>query len=1190
MIQLTPKQQQALDSTRHLAIVANAGSGKTHVLVERFLSIVLGGNARVSEVVAITFTEKAAAELRRKIAQAVAERLDHATDVATLKRLQTIRNELSSAVIDTIHSFCARLLRDYPVEADVDAAFTVLEEIDRTAMTEAAVRETFARILRQPPDDPLRQQMFEVVRRLGKKKTFDIVHEMVRKRELVDRWLASGGLYDRSDDELIHIWRSAVKGVARCIVEGDDARRDVGKLANAATMHDEVQELLQRYAGGKSLCERSDAFVQLTQKLLKGRGELRRRAFGEITSDLREAASRVARRAEMIRQLLPVLEESDEQAHRDLLRQARFFLELYREVVRRYTEAKEEGAYLDFDDLQLKTRDLLTNERICQKLAQRFKFIMVDEYQDTNLLQYEILLPLLSNLRRGNLCIVGDPKQSIYGFRDADVSVFHRTKDDIVKQCGRESVVTLDASFRLLRDIAAFINLLFSSIMAEAEDEFEVTYEPLVCARPNNAPGRVEVLLPPVPESAIEEESDDNNTEESGSPVAAVNEEEMIARRILQLVRSGYEVFDKQERPHPVRFRDIAILLRSRTGLGRLEAALLRHDIPHLVSGGVGYFQTQPIYDFYHYFCFLLNTYDDVALVGILRSPFFNVSDAELLEWRFAHRTGGWWETMRSAPLNEVRFPGIARAARKLADDLTLAYRLSVPELIDHIIETTGYAGFIAGTTRAEQMEANIEKLKRVARRYTERGFTDLYDFTKRLQRLIDEYQEEGQATVDVDADAVRIMTIHAAKGLEFPVVFIPSLDRQFRDDVSCYLDQQVGLGFVSTSETPTPIVALMRQRAKRRTDAEEKRILYVACTRARDLLVLSSSKRNSGSSRSCWAWLQNLLRLESQTTASTKNFEVTTDVLVPTNGRFECRNIRHNLPVHLVYPHELSTSGATGEAQQMEQTKLVNICIEPIGAAKTGEFFSATKIRTYLQCPSKYYLRYVVGLPASSVRLFRDNVEDEEDVEIPRDLRGRAFHHVMQHSERIGANPAAILTELKNFISRDSYSILSEPSIELEALTEKVMAVLRSKFWQNVLSGTDTRTEFTIMTRIDHDILLGTLDRIYRDHDGVWTVLDFKTDTVDSETLARKQAEYEAQLKFYSLLVRKYFGADRVQSCLLFSELPEHPVQAVYLAGELEAFEQELRLIISRIRAREFSRPGPPCVGCPFLPSGCRF
>ncbi|HXG00648.1 MAG TPA: PD-(D/E)XK nuclease family protein, partial [Bacteroidota bacterium] len=180
--------------------------------------------------------------------------------------------------------------------------------------------------------------------------------------------------------------------------------------------------------------------------------------------------------------------------------------------------------------------------------------------------------------------------------------------------------------------------------------------------------------------------------------------------------------------------------------------------------------------------------------------------------------------------------------------------------------------------------------------------------------------------------------------------------------------------------------------------------------------------------------------------------------------------------------------------------------------------------------------------------------------------------------------------TELKNFISRDSYSILSEPSIELEALTEKVMAVLRSKFWQNVLSGTDIRTEFTIMTGIDDDILLGTLDRVYRDRDGLWTVLDFKTDTVDSETLARKQAEYEAQLKFYSLLVRKYFGADRVLSCLLFSELPEHPVQVVYSAGELDAFEQELRINISRIRAREFSRPGAPCVGCPFLPSGCTF
>ncbi|MEK7250846.1 MAG: UvrD-helicase domain-containing protein, partial [Bacteroidota bacterium] len=242
-----------------------------------------------------------------------------------------------------------------------------------------------------------------------------------------------------------------------------------------------------------------------------------------------------------------------------------------------------EGAYLDFEDLQIRTKNLFRNERIRRKLAQRFKYIMVDEYQDTNKLQYEILLPLVGNLSHGNLFIVGDPKQSIYGFRNADVTVFNKTKTDIEKKSGEESTVVLNDSFRLLRDLVAFVNLIFAPLMKAENGRHEVAYEPLVRGRQNGATGRVELILRDVPTEDHE---------------AFLSEGELIARRILQLHAEKYQVFGKGEQPQDIKFSDFAILLRSRNELPGLEEAFIRHNIPYLVSGGVGYFQTQGIYAF----------------------------------------------------------------------------------------------------------------------------------------------------------------------------------------------------------------------------------------------------------------------------------------------------------------------------------------------------------------------------------------------------------------------------------------------------------------------------------------------------------------------------------------------------------------------------------------------------------------
>jgi ATP-dependent helicase/nuclease subunit A len=1177
---LTPSQQKALDTSRHLSVTANAGSGKTMVLVERYINILTSGKAYVSEVVALTYTDKAASELKRKISDAVSKKIAEATDSQSKNKLEEIREQLSAAIIGTIHSFCAKVLREYPVEAGVDAAFIVLEGVDQQVMLEAAMKETFDSILKEEEGKEKREQLFDVLRALGKYKVLDIVEELALKREQVERWILPGGLYSQSDDEILSHWRKHLSGLAKSELNDSFLLKDAQEIIAAANgkKQPSVDEQFKRFRRAKELGEQVRIFSELMEMMLTQKGMLRKDFFGKEGEEryVLQAERLNAKRDALAPLVAFVQDEKNDHVHRTLLTQTRVLLELSQNVVERYEEKKVEGAYLDFEDLQIRTKNLFRNERIRRKLAQRFKYIMVDEYQDTNKLQYEILLPLVGNLSHGNLFIVGDPKQSIYGFRNADVTVFNKTKTDIEKKSGEESTVVLNDSFRLLRDLVAFVNLIFAPLMKAENGEHEVAYEPLVRGRQNNANGRVELIVRDAP---------------AGEEETPLSEGELIARRILRLYIEKYQVFGNGEQPQDVKFRDFAILLRSRNGLPGLEEAFIRHNIPYLVSGGVGYFQTQGIYDFYNYFRFLLNTDDDVAFVGILRSPFFNVSDAELFEISLERRATSLWKQLESKKGNVKRFPSLLRAVETLKEDLVVASRLPVPELVNRIIDETSYAGFVAGNARAGQIFANLEKLKRLARSYEERGFTNLFDFVGRLKRLIEEEEQEGQAAVDVLADAVKIMTIHGAKGLEFRVVIVPSLERTFRSDNEPFLDDELGIGFTALAaqeeEVSVPITEFLKKKSRSKTIAEEKRIFYVACTRARDMLILSGLPKDNRSSNSYMNWLLDCLDVEDNVASSELTFDVTTACLSAEKEQFRTSKLKHRLDVHVVTEKDLNAVGSI-QLPSPAHIEKSHLLIEPIEAKTRGEIFSASKIRTYIECPSKYYLRYVAGLPVTTIRLFNDPIDDEQDVQIPADLRGRAFHYVMQHIDTIGDDVNRIRSELKKFIARDSYSILSEPSIELEELAQCIVDVLNSVFWNEVKKGSDARTEFTIMTTLGDDFLTGTLDRVYRDANGVWNVLDYKTDAVTEQTLQQKVEHYEPQLKFYALLVRKFFSAEQVQTNLLFTSFVEKPIQFKYTLNDLLKFEKELSSTISRLHSGKFLRDGKPCEGCPFLPQGC--
>ena len=1213
---LTDSQKKAHDLHRHLSVTANAGSGKTTVLVNRFVDILQHTDARIQELVAITFTDKAASELRRKIAGQIEERIHAASDSATRQRLEESRDQLSFANIGTIHAFCAKLLREHPVEAQVDAAFTVLEGIDQEILEREVLHNCFEDLSRAAPDlVPVEttSALQLALRVLGRRGVERFLRFLLRKREQIDRLTCESGVFSatRADEQIIEDWERLISGEIAAGLDDQRWREAMRRLLAAARgkRSGEVAEMLGRWRDDMSLIEKETLYNQLISVVLTVAGTVNRRDFLGKGTD----ASSLQQEEDFLRghraHLAPLCAGSPEDrlaGHRMLVRLTRALLAVYGYVLAEYERSKAENGLLDFEDLLLRARTLLSVESVRTSLARRFKFIMVDEYQDTNTLQYEILRPLVSHFDTGNLFIVGDPKQSIYGFRNADVEIFERTKRDIAAKASEErqfvreadtivgseeespGEVHLSHSFRLLTNLVAFVNLVFSRTMgqpARTSDPFDVGYEELIKSRQNDSPGTVELML-----VKNEGKADDGGEIRAEDSLSA--ECEMIARRILVLHESRHELCDmRTEAARPFRYGDAAILMRSRTHLVGLERALEAQDIPYLISGGIGFYQTQEIYDFYNYFKFLLNLHDDVALVGVLRSPFFSISDAELFEVSLADGDSDFWSKTKLRVGSDGASEPLKRACSILQEDLLLANRLSIPLLVQRIVRKTGWIGTVAGIQRGEQTRANVLKLLRTARDFEDRGFGSMFDFVSRLKTLLEEEEREGQASLDVSGNCVQVMTIHAAKGLEFPVVFVPFCDKPFRFDAEPFLDAQLGLGFKVVREddfeesVEPPIFRVLSERSRLKRMAEEKRIFYVACTRARDMLVISGRLKPRSSSGSYLRWILDAIGKDAdeiREEAVTIPQQVVKE-LVLKDKRYESREQTIDLEVRVLTSLESLASESAAAQGRRPSVSLGPLYVDPVPAQTNREFFSATQVKTFLECPSKYFLRYRLGLPEQNRKRFDFDQDEDANDRILGEIEGSLTHRVLERINSGGATDEQLRRLVDDILRPIPFEGENQRAELGGRILRHVKGFTDSEFGRRVMAAEEFYTEHTINTVFEENYLTGTIDRLYRDTERGWCIIDYKTDHVSENTLATRAESYRPQLAFYALLVSKYFEQPTVFSSLVFTTLAGSHDDILFEKQEIRGFERSVGAVIWRIASGDFQRTPASCPACPY-------
>ena len=840
---------EALDET--LVVEAAAGTGKTTELVKRIVRLVSTGRATIDQIVAVTFSEKAAGELKLRLREEL-ERARLTAIHPESARLDRAVQRFEEAHVSTIHGFCADLLRERPVEARIDPSFAVLTGGQAARLFDEAFSDWIQRELDDPCEGVRRSLRRATVRRFGGDDEEDAPIERLKRagRDLLD-WRDHPAPWRRPDDfdrpgAIDHLL-DAIGSFNAISATPTNARdtlfRDTAPIRRVWA---EVQPLRARgfddYDGWESaLC----SLAALHSDLRKGKS-----ASGQYGKDMPRAAVVTARDL-----IVAALVAFRDQADADL---AALVHEALQDAVLGYEQRKLRAGAVDFLDLLIRARNLVRDDAdVRHAFQRRFRFLLVDEFQDTDPLQAELLtllaadegdggvpegrLALDGRIRPGALFIVGDPKQSIYRFRRADVGVYREICDALV---ARGAVrVRLRTSFRSVPAIQRAVNAAFSVHMTGDRASLQADYVELQPARDDH-PAQPAVIALPVPR-ALSERGHVTQAAIAASLPGAVAE---FVRWLV--VESGYTVPDEHAPAaaggsplrRPIRAGDVCLLFRRfldfQTDVTSLYVeALESRGLTHLLVGGKAFHEREEV-DALRTALTAIEWPDDaLSVFATLRGPFFAVAEEELLAW---HACGHGFRPYHVPDVVPAALAAAAQALTTLRELNRLRNHRPVADTIGRLIEATrAHAGFVLWRG-GEQVLANVLQISELARRYEAEGGLSFRGFVDELREAADRAPTPEAPILEAGTDGVRLMTVHKAKGLEFPVVILADIGCKLsRDDASRHLDAARGLAAIKLAGW-TPLDLRDNNALEAGRDAAEGvRLAYVAATRARDLLVV---------------------------------------------------------------------------------------------------------------------------------------------------------------------------------------------------------------------------------------------------------------------------------------------------------------------------------------------------------------
>ncbi len=1198
-------QLRAVEITdRNVVVSAGAGTGKTAVLVARFVHLVRSGFAKVDEILAITFTEKAAEEMKQRIASEF-----HLTGMRKEK------TAIETAYISTIHSFCARLIRENPFAAGVDPGFEVMDEMDRHML----LGELFDDLFSHGDEDFL-----ELAEHYG-------------ERSVSGAIIAYMDLCRSLGREIGHI----EKLLAEPEILTNKARAAAERRARRAMEQIRVEvDALSRLRGSRSCEERRQQIVALRDRLLDA--ELLQSTAEELTAitsrmpvvpkkgDDREACLEIRERLSRIRSVLKAEQPAiffDRAGEETLLPTKLALLKGVALFWRNYEQRKRQNGVLDYEDLQLTARRLLRDDAaVRREYAERFRYVLVDEFQDINGLQKELIGLLTSGM---NLFVVGDTHQSIYGFRNADVKILA----DLVRRCEASPEthghVFLSDNFRSGPNLIQFFNFFFSTLWSTKDCDFQ----PLRHARENetkfSGPSVEVVLASPAPSSPSPSKNrvtpagrnNQQSRSESGPESAEeVRQEEAgaVAARLARVIEHGeiavHDTKTKMERP--VTYGDVAVLCRSRASYESYTKAFDELGIPYCTVAGLGFYDKQEVTDLVNFLRVIDNPLRDIPLAAVLRSPFVGICEDTLFLMRRqveSEYDSPWvMESLRRAHSIPEISDGEKDTLREfllLLDELRgKKESLRVHELVKAAVDATPYTTRILASRGGSQKAANVSKFLNILREYDAKQTGGLAGFL-RFYEVMTSFgpQEEEAALESFSGDVIKLMTIHSAKGLEFPVVVVADMGRRFNFDTDRFLvSEEMEIGCDSWEETAEPssgrkLVCIER---KEKQLGEEGRLLYVAMTRARDHLILAGSyrsekERDQDKANCPLDWLLAIVGRDaclpergdsSETTLGGAKVQISVNIPVePPASRvtgkplIERYHDRIAAAERIPVPEKLSSAHLPHVKAVLERLALRRHRSPTSLPAE----LSVTQLMLYDACPCKFFLREMIRLPGrevmqplglcSSAGFPIQSTSPEGASELPSRPRGRRFgelvHRCLEQIDLRTGDPQDLPRTVARFFSAAD---------EASAAERLIRQFFRSKEGAALRNAREIYREIQVKGVWEDVVINGVIDVLYRNDAGRWTILDFKTGAVPQEQGSQHHG-YVFQMLAYAVLVADAVGECPEAAVLYFLESGT-PYSVQTGADEIEQTKKRIGKIINAIAGGESRRgEGVDCSQCEY-------
>lgn len=1117
-----------------LFVEASAGTGKTTELIARIVAVLANGLTTIDRIVAVTFTNKAAGELKLRLRQ----ELDRARDPVSLEQkriyIEHALEHLEEASIGTIHSFCAQMLRERPVEAVVDPAFEELSEQQSSRIFERAFRAWLERKLAEGAPG-LRRALV----RLAWRDSYDAASpieqlqfaawKLIEWRDHPAAWCTKPFDREAEIDRLVEQVQLIAEAATRCVRPNDNLVRSLRPAQALATWIERSEA-----AGARDYDSLESRLIKLIAEInrnpQKGSGRF---ADGIPREQVVEARGH----------LLDQLQGFEQAADADLASVLR--AEMW-ELVEEYDQRKRRAGKLDFVDLLLLARNLVRdNSEVRAYLQKRFTHIFIDEFQDTDPLQAEILLLLAADdpgqndwlkvaPKPAKLFVVGDPKQSVYKFRRADV-VLYREIRDAMEQRG-VGIVQLTTSFRALRPIQQMVNAAFQTEMQDDAESGQAAYAPLEgdIAPISGQPG---IIALPAPRPY-------GSTRISRKAIDECLPETMIAFVEWLITESGWKVRDPENASQlaPISSRHVCLLFRRFTNFGRditrdYVRSLEAREIPHLLVGSKSFHSREEVETLRAALTAIEWPEDELSVFATLRGSLFAIPDNLLL--RFHHEIGRLHPFRKLEENLDPAFRPIAEALRLLADLTRARNRRPMADTVNALLEATrAHAGF-ALRPAGHQVLANVYRIADLARSFELSGGVSFRGFVEELAAQSEKSESAEAPVLEEGAEGVRLMTVHAAKGLEFPVVILADMTANIAAaDPDRYVDARERLCATRLLRCAPWELREHESEERLRERAEGVRIAYVAATRARDLLVVPAvgdgeldgwlsplnkaiypahdRYRHAVRAQGCPEF--GAASVIDRPYMERDEPSVQPGLHLPKQGTHEVvwwdpKKLKLAAPANLGLRQQEILSGDPNEA---ESPSLIAYREWKSEREQTNEF----------GCEKQFDV-FTASESGEAPLDFSVTVDYQAAQKPPGRSSGARFGtlvHTVLRDAPFDADAGAIRA-----LAVVHGRVLGATEQEVQHACEAVIEALRHSLLDRARRSKQCRRELPIILRLEGNrVLEGVIDLAFEEN-GCWHVVDFKTDA----EIGPNRARYEAQLRWYSLAVARLNQA-RVEAHLL--------------------------------------------------------